>query len=122
MTARIFCVRVNKQGDEYDYMEFDLVNDVFFVSIYRPKRVGDGILILHTKYGEYHWINTLAGARKLWSGYGFVALDTVNVVNLNKVVAANPDEKMVYFKDGSSTTVSKKKIHLVQHLPRWRER
>ncbi|KKX54192.1 hypothetical protein [Brevibacillus borstelensis] len=119
MTARIFGVRMNKQGDDHDYMEFDLVEDVYYVSIYRPKRIGDGIFVFHTKYGAYHWINTLAGARKLWAKYGFAALDSVNVVNLNKIVGVNLEKMRVYFEDGSFTTVSYKKLGLVEHLLKW---
>ncbi|GIO09699.1 hypothetical protein J31TS6_57270 [Brevibacillus reuszeri] len=116
MTARIFCVRVKKQDDEHDYMEFDLVNDVFFVSIYRPKKTGDGIFVLHTKYGEYHWVNTLEGAKKLWKDYGFAALDSVNVVNLSKICRVDSDKMKVFFEDGSSTTVSQKRMGLIAHL------
>lgn len=119
MTARIFCVRVNKQGDEYDYMEFDLVDDIFYVSIFRPKKKGDGIFVLHTKYGKYHWVNTLAGAKKMWTNYGYAALDKVNVVNINKVVGVDPVEMRVYFEDGTFTSVSHRRIGLVEHLPKW---
>ncbi|MFC8686286.1 LytTR family transcriptional regulator DNA-binding domain-containing protein [Brevibacillus porteri] len=117
-TARIFCVRVDKKGDEFDYMEFDLTVDIFYVSIYRPKKNSDGIFVLHTEYGMYHWVNTLEGAKKLWRKYGFAALDSVNVVNLNKISFVDPVTYKVYFGDGSSTTVSSKRMHLIEHLPK----
>lgn len=118
MSARIFCVRVKKQDDDHDYMEFDLVEDVFYVSIYRPKRTSDGIFVLHTRYGEYHWVNTLEGAKKLWRDYGFVALDSVNVVNMNKIQSVDIVNTNVYFEDGSFTSVSRNKMKLVEHLPK----
>lgn len=113
---RIFCVRVNKRGNEFDYMEFDLVEDIFYVSIYRPKKTSDGIFVLHTQYGMYHWVNTLEGAKKLWKDYGFAALDSVNVVNLNKICRVDLDTMKVFFEDGSSTTVAQKRMSLIEHL------
>ncbi|UED70724.1 hypothetical protein [Brevibacillus sp. HD3.3A] len=99
-------------------MEFDLIEDVFYVSIFRPKGTGDGIFVLHTKHGMYHWVNTLEGVRRLWKDYGFEALDSVNVVNLRKVCFVDPVMYKVYFEDGSSTTVSRGRMELVDHLPK----
>ncbi|MCC8435508.1 LytTR family transcriptional regulator DNA-binding domain-containing protein [Brevibacillus sp. M2.1A] len=116
-SPRIFCVRVDKKGDEFDYMEFDLTEDIFYVSIYRPKKNKDGIFVLHTRYGMYHWVNTLEGAKRQWRNYGFVALDSVNVVNVNKISFVDPVAYKVYFEDGSSTTVSSNRMELIEHLP-----
>ncbi|NRS20563.1 hypothetical protein HP398_29530 [Brevibacillus sp. HB1.4B] len=99
-------------------MEFDLTEDIFYVSIYRPNKNKDGIFVLHTRFGMYHWVNTLEGAKRLWRDYGFVALDSVNVVNLNKIIFVDPVTCKVYFEDGSATTVSNNRTHFVDHLPK----
>jgi len=117
MPVKISCVRVNKTGDENDYMELDL-DDVYFASIFRPKKNSDGILVFHTRYGMYHWVNTLEGIKKMWRKYGFVPLDSVNVVNMKNIEFVDPVDLKVYFEDGSSTTVAKHKMNLLAHIPK----
>ncbi|MGE5703196.1 MAG: LytTR family transcriptional regulator DNA-binding domain-containing protein [Clostridia bacterium] len=114
---KISGIRLQRRNDETDFAIFDM-NDVNFVTSFKPTKNSERILLYHTDHGEYMGVNTLEGVKRLWERYGFVTLDSVNVVNLNNIAYVDEVNFRAYFHDGSFTTISRSKMELVKDLPR----
>lgn len=108
-TIKITGIRV-ENGKVIEYRDF-LFDDIYFVTSFRPPNSSTRILIFHTRYGEFQQVNTLDGIKNAWRDYGFLSLDTVNVVNVQAIVRIeeNMDQILAFFPDGTSTTISRKK-------------
>lgn len=106
---KITGIRVEK-GRVIEYRDL-LFDDIFFVTSFRPTNTSNRILIFHTRYGEFQQVNTLDGIKKAWRSHGFLALDSVNVVNIRSIVRVedNMDQILAFFPDGTSTTISRQK-------------
>ncbi|MGG0793805.1 LytTR family transcriptional regulator DNA-binding domain-containing protein [Brevibacillus laterosporus] len=115
MKIMAICAERNYDNTDYKLLDSD---DIFFIGFIHQGKIK--ILTYHTIYGKYHPIGTLEGYRVLLEDHGFCSLDTVNVVNMNKIQSVVESEAgmRVYFEDGSSTTVSRAKSVLVKNYPR----
>ncbi len=96
---KITGVRVKRHYEQSDYLTFPL-SDVNYVTN------EEEILIFHTVHGEFHGLLTLEDVESGWKEYGFLALDSVNVVNMNNVVGYDEELRYVYFKNGDRASVS----------------
>ncbi|MGC5326959.1 LytTR family transcriptional regulator DNA-binding domain-containing protein [Brevibacillus sp. SYSU BS000544] len=117
-SIKITGIRFDRQEGLSDYHEFDL-DDIFFVTSFKAPNTSNRSLVFHTRFGKFHPISTLEQIREEWGIYGFIALDTVNVVNVKhiKYIEKSIFWIRAYFEDGSFTTVSRPRYHLVKDLP-----
>ena len=114
-TIKITGIRVNRTQNESDFLVFDS-DDVFFVS------VKNDLLVFHTCHGDFYWVQTLEAIKLLWRDYGFLSLDAVNVVNIRNIKYIDDEKRLVFFADGSSTSVAARKMKLIkQHMKKTTE-
>lgn len=95
-------VRVKRTDTDSDYLTFSL-SDVNYVTN------EEEILIFHTVYGDFHGLLTLEDVMLGWKEHGFLALDSVNVVNMDNIVHYDEENRYVYFKNGDRASVSVRK-------------
>lgn len=98
--------------------EFD-VDEVYYVDLFKPRTTArNGILQFHTRRGAFLGLVTLEDIAWYWRNLGFYALDSVNVINANNIVCIEESAfaAVAIFDDGSTTSVSKKRLHLIEHL------
>ncbi|WP_188066683.1 LytTR family transcriptional regulator DNA-binding domain-containing protein [Brevibacillus brevis] len=107
---------VNQETKEIE--EFS-IEEVYYVDLFKPKTTAkNGILQYHTRRGTFLGLVTLEDIAWYWRDFGFYALDSVNVINANNIVCIKEDtfSATAIFDDGSTTSVSKKRLHLIEHL------
>jgi len=108
-----------RTGEESDFCTFDS-EDVNFIVMANPTKHSDKQPLFITNFGRFYQIGTLDGLAIILEKLGFTKLDSINVVNLNNIVSIHEDLSFVhaYFKNGSYTSISRKNLHKVNHIPR----
>lgn len=115
----VFGVKIigNKETDGFGF--FNLINDVYFIDIWSPKR-NYNVPRFHTKHGVYCTMLTLERWRQSLEGYGYYMLDTVNLVNIRHIdhVIDHTHCIHAYFENGMFASVSRNKnnFELLAHL------
>lgn len=107
---------VNRETKEVE--EFS-IEEVYYVDLFKPKVTAkNGILQYHTKKGTYLGLVTLEDIKEHWRRFGFLPLDSVNVINVNNITYIIEDTFSVtaMFENGESTTISKNRLHMIEHL------
>jgi hypothetical protein len=108
-----------RTGEESDFCTFDS-GDINFIVMANPTKHSDKQPLFITNSGRYYQIGTLDGLAIILEKLGFTKLDSINVVNLSNIVSIHEDLSFVhaYFENGSYTSISRKNLHKVSHIPR----
>ena len=107
---------VNIETREFE--EFS-VGEVYFVDLFKPKITAkNGILQFHTEKGKFLGLVTLEDIKEHWLKFGFMPLDSVNVINVNKIAYIVEETFFVsaIFENGTSASISRNRLHMIDHL------
>lgn len=91
---------VGARADGKDIHKFDLIEDVEYI------KVRNKIPVFHTTKGVFYQVVTLKQLEAWLYPHGFRKLDKTNLVNIAKITKVDYENRMVYFENGSYTTVS----------------
>lgn len=97
--------RVVKGKYTGEYALIDLIEDVFFIDSFEPKK-NHKVPCYHAKKGLFGPILTLEGNRAALEQFGYAKLDTVNVVNIRNIDSMDESAGRVCFEDGSYTSIA----------------
>lgn len=117
----------NRTGDESDFQEFDIIEDVYRIEISKkslfsrlPYSIPDKTPIFYTRFGVFITITTLHTYSTLLKNHGFDMLNPSDLVNTNLVdcIIETPFGGDAVMKDGSVVSVSGPMIEKYSYLKR----
>lgn len=90
-----------------EYDQIDIMDELIFIELIKKKgTIKQKITCFHTSTGEYTPVTTLEGHLAALEQFGYAKLDSVNVVNLNKIEGLDESTNQVLFENGKKTSVT----------------
>jgi DNA-binding LytR/AlgR family response regulator len=108
---KLLTVKMHERvGDESDFVEIDLIDDVNYIDLWERTRNSNRVLAFHTSHGSYLAITTLADIAAVCEKYGFELAGKsacINSSRVDSVKAKDHNGSTIIFIDGTHVDVSK---------------
>jgi hypothetical protein len=103
-------VKLERAGDLSDFVEFG-IDEVNYISVYRPQKKSYHIPIYHTSHGSYAPLMTLRDLSQALTPRGFKHIDKSTIINTSRVKHMIKGELglKIIFKDMTQTEVASRR-------------
>lgn len=99
----------DRVGDETDFVELDLLNEINFIDLWQRTSNSAKVLAFHTGHGSYIAVTTLVDISKICHNYGYEMMGNAVVNNrrVEWVKSIDNNGSIVKFIDGTHIDVKK---------------